>query len=166
MPTCLRFADHRSRRGGYMSSTLPDQPNLVQLKKQAKELQSAQGVPLSQAQLSLAREFGFSSWTKLRTHVLQQELFKGLVIPLRLCCRLRKGSGQQSDKSERVGLQLAASFVELRSQSERHVFVAMGSEVFRNVSNSKRCVLWPVRANAQCPQFHGHGTGGRPRGTL
>ncbi len=69
---------------------LPQQPDLNQLKTQAKELQrsysageaetiaevaqvfqppSEGGLTLSQAQLALARQYGFQSWPKLKAHV-------------------------------------------------------------------------------------------------
>jgi acetyltransferase (GNAT) family protein len=64
---------------------LPDRPNLDQLRHQARELQraAAAGDPdatrrlqvvslkttLSAAQLALAREYGFSSWTRLKAEV-------------------------------------------------------------------------------------------------
>lgn len=48
---------------------LPSRPDLEQLKRQAKELQRSAGVPLHEAQTRLAREYGFTSWNKLREHV-------------------------------------------------------------------------------------------------
>ena len=72
-------------------SPLPARPSLVQLRKQAKELlrdyraneraalarlhahhpriTSGQRVILADAQLVVAREYGFSSWAKLKHHV-------------------------------------------------------------------------------------------------
>lgn len=60
-----------------MSTTqsLPDQPNLEQLKKQARELQRELGGSLSDAQYQLALRYGFASWPKLKAHV---ELINGL----------------------------------------------------------------------------------------
>lgn len=72
-----------------MSKSLPPKPNLEQLKKQAKSLLASfhnndataaslfnQHLPLpkdkiqlSDSQLVLAREYGFSSWAKLKAHV-------------------------------------------------------------------------------------------------
>jgi ankyrin repeat protein len=71
-----------------MSRTLPARPNLEHLKKQAKELLAAhrrseseavatvapyfaagERVGLAQAQLALAREYGFDSWKALSRHV-------------------------------------------------------------------------------------------------
>jgi hypothetical protein len=53
-----------------MSRQLPQKPNLEYLKKQAKELPSSmrQG-KLADAQHTLAEEYGFASWTKLKSHV-------------------------------------------------------------------------------------------------
>jgi len=52
---------------------LPIGANLEQLRKQAKELAKADGVPLSLAQLALARRYGFPSWPKLRAYVTRVE---------------------------------------------------------------------------------------------
>jgi ankyrin repeat protein len=43
--------------------------NLEQLRKRAKELARAKGVKLTEAQFELAREHGFTSWPKLKSHV-------------------------------------------------------------------------------------------------
>jgi ankyrin repeat protein len=49
---------------------LPRQPNLEQLRKQAKELQAGwPGFTLSQAQRELARAYGFDTWPKLKAFV-------------------------------------------------------------------------------------------------
>jgi len=49
---------------------LPRQPNLEQLRKQAKELMGGwPGFTLSEAQRELARAYGFSSWPKLKAFV-------------------------------------------------------------------------------------------------
>jgi hypothetical protein len=57
-----------------MPRRLPDHPNLDHLKKQAKDLlvelrRRTPAMQLADAQHALAREFGFASWTKLKTHV-------------------------------------------------------------------------------------------------
>ena len=57
-----------------MSRSLPEFPNLEHLKKQAKVLlrelqQSNHDAKLTQAQHTIAREYGFASWTKLKAHV-------------------------------------------------------------------------------------------------
>lgn len=50
--------------------SLPDRPDLRFLKNQAKELFTDGGAEsLTQAQLKLAREYGFASWPKLKSHV-------------------------------------------------------------------------------------------------
>ena len=50
--------------------SLPDRPSLEQLRKQAKDLVRDGGqTTLSQAQLAIAREYGFPSWPKLAAHV-------------------------------------------------------------------------------------------------
>ena len=49
---------------------LPSRPNLRHLKDQAKDLLKAgDAVSLSEAQLKIARLYGFSSWPKLKAHV-------------------------------------------------------------------------------------------------
>jgi hypothetical protein len=57
-----------------MSRDLPVRPHLEHLRKQAKELlhrlqQQDPGARLSDAQHTIAREYGFSSWPRLKAHV-------------------------------------------------------------------------------------------------
>jgi hypothetical protein len=53
-----------------MSRELPQKPNLGYLRKQAKELlRSTRQGKLADAQYTLAKEYGFASWTKLKSHV-------------------------------------------------------------------------------------------------
>jgi ankyrin repeat protein len=50
--------------------TLPEHPNLRHLKDQAKDLlKAANARSLADAQLKIAREYGFPSWPKLKAHV-------------------------------------------------------------------------------------------------
>jgi ankyrin repeat protein len=56
-----------------VDTSLPAAANLEQLRKQAKELARAGAVPLSRAQLALARRYGFPSWPKLRAFVERVE---------------------------------------------------------------------------------------------
>jgi hypothetical protein len=52
------------------SRSLPEKPDLRHLKDQAKDLvRSGEAPMLAQAQLRLAREYGFASWPKLKAHV-------------------------------------------------------------------------------------------------
>jgi ankyrin repeat protein len=52
------------------SRPLPDRPNLRHLKDQAKDLLQAGGAAsLADAQLQIARRYGFASWPKLKAHV-------------------------------------------------------------------------------------------------
>ncbi len=54
---------------------LPERPNLDQLRKQAKELQTGEKLTsLSAAQHTLARRYGFSSWPKLKLALESQTL--------------------------------------------------------------------------------------------
>ena len=53
-----------------MSRQLPEKPNLEYLKKQAKELlHSMRQGKLADAQHTLAKEYGFATWAKLKAHV-------------------------------------------------------------------------------------------------
>jgi hypothetical protein len=50
--------------------SLPDRPDLDQLKRQAKELLKSSGLPrLRDAQRAIAARYGFTSWDALREHV-------------------------------------------------------------------------------------------------
>jgi ankyrin repeat protein len=52
------------------SRSLPARPNLRHLKDQAKELlEAGKAESLAKAQFRLAREYGFASWPKLKSHV-------------------------------------------------------------------------------------------------
>lgn len=53
--------------------SLPVAANLVQLRKQAKDLAKAESLKLSAAQLALARRYGFPSWPKLHAYVTRVE---------------------------------------------------------------------------------------------
>ena len=49
---------------------LPDRPNLRHLKDQAKDLLKAGNArSFSDAQFQIAREYGFTSWPKLKAHI-------------------------------------------------------------------------------------------------
>ncbi len=56
-------------------SQLPDRPDLDQLRRQAKDLQrrSPGGMTLAAAQLTVAREHGFTSWPRLREAVVARQ---------------------------------------------------------------------------------------------
>ena len=51
------------------TAPLPSDPSLEWLRNRARDVQRRDGVRLSDAQLSVAREYGFASWPKLRAHV-------------------------------------------------------------------------------------------------
>lgn len=52
------------------SLSLPERPNLRHLKEQAKDLvKSGHAKSVTAAQFSIARQYGFSSWPKLKAHV-------------------------------------------------------------------------------------------------
>jgi hypothetical protein len=48
---------------------LPERPSLEQLRKRARELSHDEALKLTEAQLRIARQHGFASWTKLKQHV-------------------------------------------------------------------------------------------------
>ena len=49
---------------------LPERPNLRHLKDQAKDLlRAGRAASLTEAQLQIARSYGFASWPKLKAHV-------------------------------------------------------------------------------------------------
>jgi len=48
---------------------LPEQPSIEQLRNQAKDLRRTSGIPLWEAQLTVARRYGFTSWARLKQHV-------------------------------------------------------------------------------------------------
>jgi hypothetical protein len=51
---------------------LPDRPDLDQLRHQARERQRSAGTTLTLAQLTIAREHGFSSWARLKAEVVRR----------------------------------------------------------------------------------------------
>jgi len=59
-----------SNQISHAARLLPDRPNLRHLKDQAKDLLKAGNTrTLSDAQLQIARQYGFPSWPKLKAHV-------------------------------------------------------------------------------------------------
>jgi hypothetical protein len=69
-----------------MSRELPSKPNLEYLRKQAKSLQrSVPGRKLADAQQLVANDYGFASWAKLKSFVLQQQLSPAEALKLAVC---------------------------------------------------------------------------------
>jgi ankyrin repeat protein len=69
-----------------MSRDLPEKPNLEYLKKQAKELLRANGQGrLADAQHTLAKEYGFATWAKLKSHVEGLGLTPAEVLKAAVC---------------------------------------------------------------------------------
>src|SRR5581483_11387031 len=69
-----------------MSRQLPAKPNLQFLKKQAKEmLRSAPEGRLAGAQHKLANEYGFDTWTKLKSHVLSLGMSPAQAFKMAVC---------------------------------------------------------------------------------
>ncbi len=65
---------------------LPSKPNLEYLRKQAKSLQrSLSEGKLADAQQLLANEYGFASWAKLKSFVLQQQLSPAEALKVAVC---------------------------------------------------------------------------------
>src|ERR1700689_1234266 len=59
-----------SNQISHAARPLPDRPNLRHLKDQAKDqLKAGHARSLSDAQLQIARQYGFPSWPKLKAHV-------------------------------------------------------------------------------------------------
>jgi ankyrin repeat protein len=69
-----------------MSRELPANPSLESLRKQAKQLQRAmaQG-KLADAQYALAREYGFPTWAKLKSHVVTLGLSPDEALKVTVC---------------------------------------------------------------------------------
>src|SRR5215204_6662330 len=61
----------------FAMSVLPERPLLEHLRKQAKARRRERGIPLSQAQHELAREYGFASWPRL-VHAIQASQLRGI----------------------------------------------------------------------------------------
>src|SRR4029453_11975538 len=59
------------------SKSLPDRPSLESLRKEAKKLARDRSLSLPDAQLVLAREYGFAGWQDLTAEV-SKRLGKGL----------------------------------------------------------------------------------------
>ena len=54
------------------SKSLPDRPSLESLRKQAKKIARDRSVSLRDAQLALAREYGFAGWQDLTAEVARR----------------------------------------------------------------------------------------------
>jgi hypothetical protein len=69
-----------------MSRELPSKPNLEHLRKQAKALQrSVPGRKLADAQQLLATDYGFASWAKVKSFILQQQLPPAEALKIAVC---------------------------------------------------------------------------------
>jgi hypothetical protein len=89
-----------------MSRQLPEKPNLEYLRKQAKELLRSMGRgKLADAQHTLAREYGFATWAKLRSHVVTLGLSPAEVLRVAVC-----------DSDARRVRELLESYPELRAR--------------------------------------------------
>ena len=71
-----------------MSRQLPEKPNLEYLKKQAKELlRTMRQGKLADAQHTLANEYGFATWAKLKSHVESLGLSPAEALKAAVCDR-------------------------------------------------------------------------------
>ena len=69
-----------------MSRHLPENPSLEYLKKQAKELlRSMRQGKLADAQHTLANEYGFANWAKLKSHVEALRLTQAEALKAAVC---------------------------------------------------------------------------------
>jgi hypothetical protein len=69
-----------------MSRELPEKPNIEYLKKQAKELlRSMRQGKLADAQHTLANDYGFATWAKLKAHVEELELSPAQALKAAVC---------------------------------------------------------------------------------
>ncbi|MGA2579496.1 MAG: ankyrin repeat domain-containing protein [Bryobacteraceae bacterium] len=69
-----------------MSRQLPEKPSLEYLKKQAKELlRSMRQGKLADAQHTLANDYGFATWAKLKAHVEELELSPAQALKAAVC---------------------------------------------------------------------------------
>jgi ankyrin repeat protein len=90
-----------------MSRQLPDHPNLQYLKKQAKELlRGMRQGKLADAQHTLANEYGFATWAKLKSHVQAQGLSPAEALKTAVCdsdaARVRDVLKQYPDLRARI----------------------------------------------------------------
>ncbi len=89
-----------------MSRQLPEKPNLEYLRKQAKDLLRSMGRgKLADAQHTLAREYGFATWAKLRSHVVTLGLSPAEALKVAVC-----------DSDARRVRELLESYPELRAR--------------------------------------------------
>jgi ankyrin repeat protein len=69
-----------------MSRSLPENPNLEFLRKQAKELsRSASLGKLADAQRALAKDYGFASWAQLKSHLITAGLTPAEALKVAVC---------------------------------------------------------------------------------
>ncbi len=112
-----------------MSRQLPEKPNLEYLKKQAKELlRSMRQGKLADAQHTLANEYGFATWAKLKSHVealglSPAEALKAAVCDMRCGARARGpraiSGAAGEDRRSAARLRLRPTRVIRRGAAER-----------------------------------------------
>ena len=113
------------------SARLPARPSLEQLRKQAKELSRSAAVPLHQAQLDLARRYGFENWPALVHGVAAQEPSDRLARLERLAEDLvRVVSSEDADAERRVFDLLGRTYPhpDRRAQLQRYLAALGGAE--------------------------------------
>jgi len=89
-----------------MSRDLPKKSNLEYLKKQAKELRSARGGKLADAQHALANDYGFPTWANLKARVQALGLSPAQALKAAVCdsdaVRVRELIEQHPELRERI----------------------------------------------------------------
>ena len=106
-----------------MSASLPDRPNLGQLRRQAKELRDAArrgepgaldrvtriyraapqgGVTLAAAQLVIARELGFTSWPRLKAAVESNSATPGQLVEAFVAASVERPCARQPRSSRLI----------------------------------------------------------------
>lgn len=96
-------------------SRLPARPSLEQLRKQAKERLTAMrasdpDATLADAQLALAREYGFESWPKLVHHIESLQSTERLQLFERLASDMLAGYASDAAALERLGAYFGDSY--------------------------------------------------------
>jgi len=152
-----------------VSRNLPEVPNLEHLRKQAKallrELQKQEPrAKLAEAQLSIARQYGFASWNKLKSHVQS----------LPAAASGNRGGGEATVDTATGGLSGAGLFPRFTEKAKRMVFFARywagkrGSEVIhlehliRGLLQEEPDLMKRVLGNPAAPESITNGFGTFP----
>ena len=152
-----------------MSRNLPEIPNLEHLRKQSKallrELQKREPqAKLAQAQLSIARQYGFASWNKLKSRIES----------LPAAASGNRGGGETTVDTATGGLPGAGLFPRFTEKARRMVFFARywagkrGSEaiqvehLIRGLLQEEPDLMKRVLGNPAAPESITNGFGTAP----